>query len=146
MKISKIILLIILSLLILISGFTLFSCFSERDRESVREIRYIKQEFLDKSSERNITFIQKEQELKDIRRELIRIDKPDNKNLRGAYDKCLLGMDKSISSLGIIILMEKLQKKGASQNDIEDMFEDANKLLMESTQLFYEVDSILEDY
>ncbi|TET09716.1 MAG: hypothetical protein E3J83_01785 [Candidatus Atribacteria bacterium] len=146
MKVIKVYLLAIVIILVLISGCISSSCVSERDQEFVKELMYIKQEFIDKSSETNITFVQKEQELKDIKRELIQTGKPDNEKLRDAYDKCLSGMDKIIMSAHWVIWIEESQERGAPQQDIKKNFDEATKLLQEGHQLFYEVDIILKDF
>ncbi len=45
-----------------------------------------------------------------------------------------------------MIQLEEFQKQGASQNDLEKMFDEAMKLNRDGHTLFHEVDSIIEDF
>jgi len=145
----KIKVLLILISIILISILSI-SCFSgvitNEEKEYINEFKVIKQEFIDKSSEQGISMNQKVEDLKEIRRDLIRLGTPQNEKLKEAQELCFQGMDKALGAWYIMQIIENAPyKDNVSNSEMLEASEKTLKIMGEAVMFFRKVDTILED-
>ena len=153
MKRQKIFLFIIVSiLLVLFFNFTLTSCgLNKETKEYITNLRVIKQEFLNKSSEAigidSEDINQRLSDLKAIKLKLIALGNPDNKKLRKAQELCLKAMDCDISAVFNYGSLQEGLKNGRLTSEQQKRWRDMS--FNDSAKgygFFSDVDNILKEF